>query len=57
MGEMTQLLEKGDYIKLSTYDLMNKAADVIKKREEKSRKLGELCGYVFLSEYFNFSRT
>lgn len=54
---MTQLLEKGDYIKLSTYDLMNKAADVIKKREEKSREFGELCGYVFLSEYFNFSRT
>ena len=31
---MTQLLEKGDYIRLITNELINKAAEVIKKREE-----------------------
>lgn len=36
---MVQLLEKEDYMKLSVYDLMNKAVEVIKKREEESRKV------------------
>ena len=31
---MTQLLEDKDYIKLGANDLMNKAAEVIKKRDE-----------------------
>jgi hypothetical protein len=36
---MVQLLEKKDYINLGANDLMNRAADVIKKREEESRKV------------------
>lgn len=31
---MTQLLEKEDYINLGATDLVSKAAEVIKKREE-----------------------
>ena len=33
---MVQLLEKEDYVRLGTNDLVNKAAEVIKKREEES---------------------
>ena len=36
---MSQLLKKEDYINLGASDLMNKAAEVIKKREEGSREL------------------
>lgn len=35
---MTQLLEKEDYIRLGATDLMKKAADVIKRREEELKK-------------------
>lgn len=31
---MTRLLEKEDYVRLGANDLINKAAEVIKKREE-----------------------
>ena len=36
---MSQLLEKEDYMKLNIYDLMNKAADVIRKREEEKEAI------------------
>lgn len=35
---MTQLLEKKDYINLGATDLMNKAAEIIKKKERKKMK-------------------
>ena len=34
---MAQLLEKEDFIKLGVNDFMNKAAEVIKKREEEKK--------------------
>ena len=36
---MTQLLEKEDYMKLWVNDFMNKAAEVIKKREEEKKEV------------------
>lgn len=36
---MVQLLKKEDYINLGASDLVNKAAEVIKKEHEESRKL------------------
>jgi len=39
---MTQLLEEEDYKNLGADDLMNKAAEVIRKRDEESRELKEL---------------
>lgn len=36
---MTQLLVKEDYVRLGATDLMNKAAAVIKKGQEESRKV------------------
>ena len=38
-GKMVQLLEKEDYINLGVTDLMNKAAEVIKKRQEESKEV------------------
>ena len=35
---MTKLLEKEDYMKLGVNDFMNKAGEVIKKREEESKE-------------------
>ena len=35
---MTQLLEKKDYTNLGATDLMNKAAEEIKRREEELKK-------------------
>ena len=34
---MTQLLENEDYVRFGANDLMNKAVEVIKKREEEKR--------------------
>ena len=36
---MTKLLEKEDYMKLCVNDFMNKAAEVIKKREEEKKEV------------------
>lgn len=36
---MTKLLEDGNYVNLGATDLVNKAAEVIKNREEEVRKL------------------
>lgn len=38
---MTQLLENKDYVRLGVNDLMNKAVEVIKKREEEKRDKDE----------------